>query len=428
MNITVTGKSLSGEAAVIASKSDLHRLLICAALSKSPTVIYGASLSQDITATIDCLRTFAADIQIETNRMIIHPYAQYKRNPLLDCNESGSTLRFLLPVIAALGIGGRFTGRGRLAERPLSPLYELLQENGCYLSPQGKFPLSVDGCLNHTSFAIDGGVSSQFISGLLFAAPFLNQDSEIKVTGTVESYPYIQMTCAAMQKFGIQTGFETPCTFRISGNSAYLSPATVTAEGDWSNAAFWLVAAVISKSYGFTLTNLNLASLQGDMQILNLLREAGVTLNAADGAVKITDAAYLRPLQINAAQIPDLVPILAVFSCAIQGQTVIRHAQRLLYKESNRLQTVFEMITALGGKIRMTDDGLIIDGTGRLHGGTVNSYNDHRIAMSAAVASFICEEPVTIIDAQAVKKSYPDFYKEFESKGMIVCPPLSEQN
>lgn len=428
MNITVTGKRLSGSAEIIASKSDLHRLLICAALSDTPTVIHGVVLSKDIHATIECLRAVAADIQSEPGRIFVRPYAAPRPEPLLDCNESGSTLRFLLPVIAALGTGGRFTGRGRLAERPLSPLYEMLEAGGCRLSPQGQFPLTVAGQLTGRDFAIDGGVSSQFISGLLLAAPLFKQDCTIRVTGTVESYPYIQMTCNALRCFGIQIVQQSPCIFHTPGGCRYTSPGVLRAEGDWSNAAFWLVAAAISKSYDFTLTNLNHRSLQGDMRIVSLLREAGVALQITGDRLQITTAERLQPLRIDAAQIPDLVPVLAVFACAIHGRTVIEHARRLIYKESNRLQTVFDMITALGGKIQMTDDGLIIDGSGKLRGGTVNACNDHRIAMSAAVAAFICEQPVTITDAQAVEKSYPDFYTEFASKGMVLCPPLSEQN
>lgn len=428
MNITVTGRALHGEAAIIASKSDLHRLLICASLSKTPTVIHNATFSKDIIATIDCLRAVAADIEINNSTITVTPFKEPKENPLLDCNESGSTLRFLLPVIAALGTKGQFTGRGRLADRPLSPLYEILLENGCQISAQGVFPLTVEGKLNGKLFEIDGGVSSQFISGLLFAAPLLNQDCTIKVTGKVESFPYIQMTLDAMARFGIHIDRESPCIFKIAGNSRYTSPGQITAEGDWSNAAFWLVAAAISKSYDFVLSNLNRHSLQGDIRIVSLLNEAGVTTKISNDTLQILNADNLQPLQIDAAQIPDLVPILAVLASAIPGQTVIYNAKRLIYKESNRLQTVYDMITSLGGRIKITDDGLIIDGTGRLTGGTVNSCNDHRIAMSAAVASFICENPVTIIDSEAVEKSYPQFYNEFEAKGMILCPPLSETN
>lgn len=428
MNISVTGRSLSGAANIISSKSDLHRLLICAALSKTPTIINGVTISKDIAATIDCLRAFAAEIEIKNDVIVVRPYAAPKKSPVLDCNESGSTLRFLLPVIAALGIGGSFIGSDRLAERPLSPLYELLESNGCSLSPQGHFPLKISGKLSGNRFCISGDISSQFISGLLFSAPLLRTGCEIQITGKVESYPYIQMTLNAMQRFGVQISKEKPFTFKISKNDYYNSPGEIMAEGDWSNAAFWLVAAAISKSYNFVLSNLNRASLQGDMLIVSLLQKAGVKFKITGNALQIIDAANLSPLHIDAAQIPDLVPVLAVFASAISGETVIYNAQRLIYKESNRLLTVNNMVSALGGQIRMTDDGLVINGTGRLCGGEVNACNDHRIAMAAAVASFICESPVTILDAQAVEKSYPNFYKEFASKGMIICPPFSEQN
>lgn len=423
MNLTVTGHHICGETAIIASKSNLHRLLICAALSKTPTIIKNATVSKDILATVDCLRAFAADINIDNDTITVLPFDTLKANPTLNCNESGSTLRFLLPIVAALGIGGSFTGCGRLSERPLSPLYELLSDNGCKLSPQGAFPLNIEGQLKGDLFEINGDTSSQFISGLLFAAPLLGNDCTIKINGNVESYPYIEMTLNTMKIFGINVVEVSPFTYKIASNSNYISPKNVVAEGDWSNAAFWLVAAGITKSYDFVLSNLNHSSLQGDKTILSILQKSGIKFKADGNKLKITEAEQLSPLQIDASQTPDLVPILSVFACAINGQTKIYNAKRLIYKESNRLQTVCEMISSLGGKIKITDDALTIDGTGRLKGGTVNSYNDHRIAMSAAVASFICDKPVTIIDTEATEKSYPDFYNEFQAKGMIICPP-----
>ena len=239
MNLTVTGHHICGETAIIASKSNLHRLLICAALSKTPTIIKNTTVSKDILATVDCLRAFAADINIDNDTITVLPFDTLKANPTLNCNESGSTLRFLLPIVAALGIGGSFTGHGRLSERPLSPLYELLSDNGCKLSPQGSFPLNIEGQLTGELFEIGGNISSQFISGLLFAAPLWGNDCTIKINGNVESYPYIEMTLNTMQIFGINIVEVSPFTFKIASNSNYISPKNVVAEGDWSNAAFW---------------------------------------------------------------------------------------------------------------------------------------------------------------------------------------------
>lgn len=420
MNVTVSGNRLAGTVNAIASKSAVHRLAVCAAYSNAPTVIENVTLSQDIEATIRCLQ-HTAEIKFENSRLLITPREKPQKNPYLDCGESGSTLRFLLPVIAATG-GGSFVGHGRLANRPLSPLYELLLENGCQLSKAGEFPLTVSGTLQGDVFEIDGGVSSQFISGLLLAAPLLKRTVRIVVTGKIESAPYIQLTVDALRCFGV-TVEEHQNTFLVKGE--YTSPGTVTAEGDWSNAAFWLVGAAVSHSKDFSVTGLKHDSLQGDRKILSLLQQAGFTVREQNGAITIGGNGS-KPLCIDAADIPDLVPVAAVLAAALQGKTNIVNAHRLAYKESDRLQSVYQMITALGGKATVTDDSLTIEGTGRLCGGTVDACSDHRIAMSAAVAALICENQVTILGAESADKSYPQFFKEFEQKGMSVCPLLGE--
>ncbi len=425
MTVTVSGRRLHGCATAPASKSAVHRLLICAAFADKPTVITGATLSQDITATIACLRALGATVTIQDDRLEVIPLERVNADALLDCGESGSTIRFLLPIAAALG-GARFTGRGRLAQRPLSPLYELLCENGCDLSPQGLFPLCVRGTLSGSRFTIDGGVSSQFISGLLMAAPLLGRDVEIRVTGTVESRPYIDLTVAAMRRFGVQVS-EDNAVFRIAAESRYRSPETVAAEGDWSNGAFWLVAGAIAPESKLTVVGLDDTSLQGDRAIAAILREAGATVESTADGLRVTGA-VTKPLDIDVAHIPDLVPILAVLAAAIQGRSIIGNARRLRLKESDRLCSVHAMLTALGGTVTMGEDHLIIDGTGRLCGGTVDACNDHRIAMAAAVAACICDGDVEIVGAEAVRKSYPTFFTEFAERGMEVCPLYSGEN
>lgn len=425
MNITLSGAKLCGEVQIIGSKSDIHRLLICAAFADKETEISGVTMSKDIAATVRCLRAFAADISINGDTLAVSPYKEIKKNALLDCGESGSTLRFLLPVVAALGADASFTGQGRLAERPLSPLYELLEENGVSLSKQGAFPLLMQGKFNKKEIEIDGSVSSQFISGLLFAAPLLG-GATIRVTGKVESAPYILMTCNALRRFGVTVVEKTPYCFQVSGG--YKSPSRLRAEGDWSNAAFWLVAAALSDSRGFTVENLNHESLQGDMEIVKLLERAGVVFERSKTGLRLVVSEEIKPLLIDAAQIPDLVPIVALLACKAKGDTRISGAARLIYKESNRLQSVSDMINALGGAVEIMPDGLVIHGKGGLKGGTVNAQNDHRIAMTAAVASLICDVAVTIEGAEAVEKSYPAFYEEFTAKGATICPQASEQN
>lgn len=420
MTVTVSGRTLSGQATAPASKSVLHRLLICAAFGDKPTVLERCSLSQDIAATAACLRALGADIAVDGKTMTVQPMQTAPTDALLDCGESGSTLRFLLPIAAALG-GARFTGRGRLAQRPLSPLYELLRDNGCTLSAQGAFPLTVSGKLTGTRFCIDGGVSSQFISGLLLAAPLLGGACDICVTGTVESRPYIDLTVAAMRRFGVEVK-EDRQVFTVPAGSHYRSPERIAAEGDWSNGAFWLVAGALTND-GLTVAGLDSHSLQGDRAVAALLCEAGATVEETDGGLRVSGKALNRPLRVDAAQIPDLVPILAVLAAAIPGRSVIGNARRLRLKESDRLCSVHAMLTALGGRVTMEEESLTIHGTGRLVGGTVDACNDHRIAMAAAVAACLCEQPVVIDGAEAVRKSYPGFFKEFAERGMRVCPP-----
>ncbi len=425
MNIQISGGAISGEVSLIGSKSHIHRLLICAALADDVTEISGVTMSKDIAATVRCLRAFAADIEESDGVLRIKPYKEIKKNAVLDCGESGSTLRFLLPVACAVGADAEFTGQGRLADRPLSPLYELLAENGASLTAQGSFPLSTSGKFEKKEIEIDGSVSSQFVSGLLFAAPLMG-GARIKVTGKVESAPYIGMTVNAMRQFGVRVEECSPYFFEISGK--YKACGKLNAEGDWSNAAFWLVAAAISHSRDFSVENLNIDSLQGDKAIVSLLEEVGALFEQNEAGLRLASAGKIKPISVDAAQIPDLVPILAVLACSAEGDTEIYNAARLALKESNRLQSVTDMIKALGGSIDMHPDGLTVHGKGRLSGGTVDAQNDHRIAMSAAVAALICDGPVLINGAEAVEKSYPAFFEEMKSKGMVVCPPASVQN
>ncbi len=416
MTVTVSGQTLSGKTAIISSKSVVHRLLMCAALCETPTVIEGVTYSEDIEATIACLRAGLADIVCEGDRVTVRPRKDRDPNALLDCGESGSTLRFLLPIMAACG-GARFTGRGRLSQRPLTPIYPVLEAHGCRLSAEGEFPLSVTGRLQGEIFEINGSLSSQFVSGLLMAAPLLRHTCRIRVTGEMASYPYIALTIEALAKFGV-TVTEEDATFTVSGS--YTSAGMLPAEGDWSNAAFWLTGAALSGSEDFELSGLSAESRQGDRAITALLEQAGYTVSHTDHTWRVSGGENRQPLRVDAEAIPDLVPIVAVLASALPGQTVIYHAERLIHKESNRLQSVHELLTALGGEATVTEDGLLING-GTLRGGTVQGYNDHRIVMSAAIAALICKEPVTIVGAEAVNKSYPTFFEELEKRGMSVC-------
>lgn len=421
MNCQVSGERLVGHTSIIASKSVVHRLLIAAALCNAPTVIRGVTFSEDVLATIACIRAALAEVVCEGNSVTVKPYAEKVKNALLDCGESGSTLRFLLPVMAALG-GARFTGRGRLAQRPLTPLATVFERHGCTLSPEGMFPLTVSGQLSGCTFEIDGSVSSQFISGLLMAAPLIGTPCTVRVTGELTSLPYIQITMSTLSQFGITVEQHENC-FTVCG--AYRSPGALATEGDWSNAAFWLVGAALSDSTEYTLGGVSAASLQGDRRIVDLLNEAGFSVLQTNRGWAVRQGEVRRALSVNAADIPDLVPIVAVLATALEGETVIHHAARLIHKESNRLESVCAMIHALGGRSSVTADGLRVVGT-PLRGGVVQGYNDHRIVMAATVAALRCSDAVTICGAEAVRKSYPTFFEECEQRGMTVCRLFEE--
>jgi 3-phosphoshikimate 1-carboxyvinyltransferase len=327
----------------------------------------------------------------------------------LPCGESGSTFRFMLPVTGALGRKASFLLEGRLPERPLSPLYEELVRHGCNLPPQGSAPFYTEGKLKPGRYTLDGGVSSQFISGLLFALPLLNADSELRLTGCAESFPYIELTMAMLETFGIKAEF-SDMVFSIPGGQTYRSPGTVHVEGDWSNAAFWLTAGAVGGS-GITCTGLDLQSRQGDRAVLDILEQFGAHIERSEGAVTVCGG-KLRGVEIDARDIPDLVPILTVAAAAAEGETVIRNAGRLRDKESDRLAAVSSVLRRLGADVRETDDGLRIHGGAKLTGGQVSSWGDHRIAMTASVASVLNTEPVLLQNAEAVNKSYPGFFAD----------------
>lgn len=398
MDITITGARLGGEVRAIASKSHVHRLLICSMLAGGEAKVRYSGTSEDIDATARSL---------EALRSGVSP-------AVLPCGESGSTLRFLLPICCALGIEAELLLEGRLPQRPLSPLYEELTEHGAVLSPQGRGTLHVSGRLSGGEYCLPGNVSSQFISGLLFALPLLEEDSVLYIRGEIESQPYIDLTIAALWLFGIRLDFRDS-TFYIPGRQKYASPGTIMAEGDWSNAAFWLCAGAIGAN-PVTCTGLNLSSHQGDMAVLGFLKRFGANVTIGADSVTVSRG-ELTGIHIDAANTPDLVPILAAVAAVANGRTVIYNAGRLRIKESDRLQAVTDTLGALGASIEQTDDGLVINGAPMLSGGTVSSAGDHRIAMTAAVAACRCTGAVTIKGAEAVRKSYPSFFEDYRLLG-----------
>ncbi len=412
---TFSQKTTKEKIKAISSKSEAHRLLICAALSDGETSIVCNDTNEDINATVSCLNSLGAKIVREKNdngemTFFVTPITEIPSHATLDCGESGSTLRFLLPVVAALGIECDIYMHGRLPERPLSPLYELLTENGVSLSPQGSNPLHVSGKLKSGDYSIAGNISSQFISGLLFALPFTDGSSSLTMTGKLESTPYITMTEQALEIFGAGIT-NVGNMFYITQKQRFTTPKEVVVGGDWSNAAFFLCAGAIGKAK-VTVEGLDISSAQGDREIINILKRMGAAISRSGNCITVSRA-DLFGIEIDASQIPDLVPVISVVASVAMGKTRIYNASRLRLKESDRIQSVCQMLSSLGADITETDDGMIIHGKSKLNGGTVNSYNDHRIAMSAAVASLVCKNPVTVERIEAVNKSYPGFLSDF---------------
>ncbi len=416
MNRTVRPGPRTGEAEIPASKSRAHRLLICAALSGWKGRLRCRGISQDIRATVSCLNGMGSRILPGGEALEIGPGGERPGEPVtLPCGESGSTLRFLLPVAGAMGLRGAFVMEGRLPERPLQPLWDLLVRQGMRLSREEN-RLLFSGRLRPGAYDIPGDVSSQYVSGLLFALPMLEGASRLTVTGRIESGDYIAMTEDALAQFGVEIR-KAGNVYDLQGNGygrpPETLPDTLEVEADWSSAAFFLALGALSPE-GVTVRNMNPRSRQGDRRILTLLEGFGAEIRAEEGRITVRRGA-LRGQRIDASAIPDLVPVLSVVASAARGETRIEHAERLRLKESDRLQSTSAMLRALGADIRETEDGLLIQGREGLQGGTVSSFRDHRIAMSAAVAASVCAQSVTVLDAECTEKSFPGFWDLFQT-------------
>ena len=411
MNIVIEPSPLKGEIAAIPSKSVAHRMLICAALADGPTTLRIPKTSDDIDATADCLRALGAAITVNNEDYIVEPIAQIENIPLLDCGESGSTLRFLLPVAAAAADRCRFDGHGRLPDRPLSDLTDAMKEHGVSFDGE-KLPFTIGGRLRGGIYRLPGNVSSQYITGLLLALPLCEEDSVIELTTALESASYIDITLSVLKTFGITVHCERN-RYIIPGKQVFRSPGTLPVEGDWSNAAFFLTAAALNND--ITMTGLNPNSAQGDRKIIALLEQLGAVTQKDNGRLTLRSD-ELKGCTIDIQDTPDLLPVLSVAAAFAQGKTTFINAARLRLKESDRLASSAAMIENLGGRAEVGEDELTVYGTG-LIGGTVESCNDHRIAMSAAVAATRCSKPVTILNAEAVKKSYPGFYNDYNKTG-----------
>ena len=386
--------ALRGTIRAVPSKSQAHRMLICAALCDTPVRIHIGAASEDIEATIRVLRAFGAAIEWDGCIALVRG-GNWAARCMADCGESGSTLRFLLPVAGVMGIDATFMLRGRLGARPIAPLDRELIRGGCAVS-RGADMISITGALRAGEYHLPGNVSSQYVSGLLLALQMLDAPSRIEIEGSIESAAYIDMTIQAMCAFGAQV--QRMENAYIVPGGGYRAVGDVEIEGDWSNAAFWLCANAIAGSV--RVDGLNMESAQGDRRVIQEI--AGIC------------AENMHVL--DASGVPDLVPALAALAAAGHGLRVV-HAERLRMKESDRIASVVNAVNALGGCARETMDGLIIESDRTPTGGTVDAAGDHRIAMMAAIASIECRNEVIIRGADAVNKSYPAFWRDFQALG-----------
>ena len=416
MKTTIMPCALSGSVLIPPSKSAAHRAIIAAALADGRSTIRNIDLSNDMHATINACRTLGSRIGITQDTrctLTIDGAMQHNQSVQIDCGESGSTLRFMIPVAGALGGSITFTGSGRLPQRPIDAYIRIFHEQCLpYSQPSdANLPLTINGKLHGGDFALDGNVSSQYVTGLLFALPLLDEDSHIHIYGGLESRGYVDMTLSMLRLFGIQIDAHNDC-FSIPGKQRYATQ-DITIEGDYSQAAFFLVGGAINGQV--RVGGLLNSSLQPDSVIVPLLERMGADITR-DGDVLIANKSILHGIEIDISQCPDLAPPLAVAAAYAQGETRIIGAARLRIKECDRLSALAHNLNKLGIKADETADSLTITG-GCIGGGEVDAFGDHRIAMAFAIAATGAQACITVCGAQHVEKSYPDFFNDFRSLG-----------
>jgi 3-phosphoshikimate 1-carboxyvinyltransferase len=415
-DVKILPSFLKGEIKIPPSKSLCHRAIIAAALSQGQSMINNVVLSEDILATIEGVRALGAFVTVHQDKLIIEGCKLTPKDDcIIDCNESGSTLRFLMPLGLLTNTTIRYIGKGNLCNRPMEPYIEIFKHQGISYSDI-KLPMTIGGSLEPGVFKISGNISSQFITGLMFALPLLDGDSTILITEPLESKAYIDLTISVLRSFGISISNHNYLSFFIKGKQEY-KKANYTVEGDYSQAAFWLVAGALGGD--ITCLNLKRNSKQGDKAILELLKIAGVSLESFETHVKILPS-KLQAFEVDVSQCPDIMPILAVLAALSEGASKITGAARLRLKECDRLKAISMELNKLGAQIVEEKDSLTITGLKYLQGGDVESWGDHRIAMALAIAATKCIEPVTIRSSDAIHKSYPNFFEDYKMLGGII--------
>lgn len=426
-DLRISPAELRGQITLPPSKSMAHRAIIAACLSQGQSIINNVQMSDDIIATIAGMESFGAGITKEETdsnyRLTIQGIEVQgpKEDRLIDANESGSTLRFLIPISSLFEGASNFVGRGQLGVRPLDIYQNIYEEQGLRYdaSPPPVLDLTVEGRLQADSYEMPGDVSSQFITGLLYTLPLLEGDSSIQITSPLESVGYLDLTLAMLDKFGIQVDWNREeQLLQVPGNQSFQAQ-NYTVEGDYSQSAFFLGAAALGnpvKSYG-----LNLDSKQGDKAVLDILDQLGAPVKQVDDYLTVENPQLKGGGTIDGSQCPDIIPMVALVAALSPGYTEIINLHRLRIKECDRLQATRDELTALGADIEIEEDSLHIHGVESLKGGVqVWSHKDHRMAMMLAIASTVCEDDIILTDSECVAKSYPNFWEEFERLGGVI--------
>lgn len=413
--ITIQSKKINGTVHVPPSKSMAHRAIICASLAKGRSTITHIDYSKDIEATIEAMKALGTIIIKHDDYLEIDGMTTFMKNKIdIDCCESGSTLRFMIPLSIAYASQAHFTGEGRLGERPLDIYYDIFDRQGvAYLYQENVLDLYIKGKLKADEFHMPGDVSSQFISGLMFALPLMEEDSKIIMTSTLESKGYIDLTIQMLNLYGIEIINHDYKEFIIPGQQQYIAK-DYHVEADFSQAAFYLCAGALGNDV--VLKGLNLDSFQGDKVVIDILKKMGCKLlEVKDG--HIIKADNLKAVDFDGSQCPDIIPVLSLVCALSEGTSTISSLARLRIKECDRLTASVEVINQLGGSAQVQGDDMVIEGVKELQGGSVSSYNDHRMAMMEAIASTVCKNQILIDNKECVAKSYPNFWEDFRQLG-----------
>ncbi len=418
LTITKTGCHKEADISIPSSKSYIHRYLLAALLSEGESTIENVTFSNDIKATLGCIENLGGKVNVsDGGKTIIIKGGLKKLNSVsLYCGESASTMRFIIPVAMLFSNRVTVTGEKTLMQRPLEPYFDIFRKNGVTFDYKSGEYLMVCGSLAEKEYVINGAVSSQFVTGLLFSLPLMNFDSTVKIGGTLQSKPYVDITLEVLKNSGIEIINNDYRSFFIKGNQKYTAGKFFT-QGDYSQAAFFLTAGCFLG--GISVSNMEPDSLQGDKVIVDILRKMGADIKSAEKGYIVEKSDLKSPGVIDATDFPDIVPILSLACALSEGKTVIKGIHRLRIKECDRVRATYDVLKRLGADISVENETIIISGKPYLSGGTVSSFNDHRMAMTAAVASLVCDNSVIILEPMSINKSYPGFYDDLLTTGGV---------